>query len=144
MMHWSNLITSMRKNLNPPVSVTILATIVLFITSWFCIRTYSTITNWKILMEFGTNPVYILGAGVFWVLIGLWLFSIIGRRKPYTPQAGSVIAVLYILWYWFDRIIMQPSPAPNGVFNLIISIFYLVVFIIILNMPASRSFFTEE
>jgi hypothetical protein len=134
----------MQKQLNPPTSVTILAIIVLFITSWFGIRIYSTITNWQILIEFGARPVYILGTGAFWFLIGLWLFSIIGLQKPYTPQAGSVIAVMYVLWYWIDRLVMQSSPAPNVSFNLIISTFSLAIFIIILNLPVSRSFFNKE
>ena len=134
----------MQKNLPTPISVTIPTIIVLFITSWFGVRTYAAIANWQILVEFGANPAYILGTGVFWTLTGLWMIAIIWRRKPYASQANSISAGIFILWYWFDRLVMQSTPALNGFFSLAISTLGLAVFIICLNIPASKSFFNME
>jgi hypothetical protein len=134
----------MHKNQTHPASVTILAVVVLSITFWYAIRVYSAIKNWQILTEFGAIPTYILGTGIFWILAGLWLIAIFWQRKPHAVLIGSGVAVAHFLWYWFDRLIMQPTPAPNVIFSLVGSTLGMAVFLIILNLPASRSFFNKE
>lgn len=133
-----------KKHMLPPVSVTILAVFVLFITSWYGIRVYSAIANWQVLSEFGANPIYILGTGLFWAITGLWLFVVLCLGKPHAAASGSTVSTTFFLWYWFDRLMMQPSPAPNLVFSAVLSTLGLAVFIITLNIPASRSFFNKE
>ena len=132
------------KNLHLPISVTILTVFVLFMTSWYGIRIYSAIANWQVLIEFGASPVYILGTGILWALAGMGLIVVFWQAKPYAPAAGSATAGAYYAWYWLDRLVLQPAPAPNVLFSMIVSTLSLAVFIIILNIPASKSFFNKE
>lgn len=134
----------MDKNSNPPASVTILAVFVLFITSWNGIRIYSAIASWQVLREFGTNPIYILATGLFWVAASLWLFRAIYEGHRYAFRAGLASAGLYLTWYWLDRLVIQPSPAPNTRFSLVVSTVFLVVFITLLSIPVTKAFFKKE
>jgi len=134
----------MDKNSTPPTTVTILAVFVLFITAWSGIRAYSAIANWQVLKEFGANPLYILVTGLFWTVAGLWLFRAIWEGHRYAIRAGLGAAGLYTVWYWSDRLILQPSPAPNSLFSIVVSAVLLVIFIIILSIPASKGFFNKE
>jgi hypothetical protein len=135
---------TMSKNSAPPASVTILAVLVLLLTFWYAIRIYSTIVNWQVLIEFEAIPAYILGTGIFWALVGAGLFIIFWRGITYAAPVGTAAAAGHFLWYWFDRLVMQLSPAPNEMFSLIVSTLFMAAFIIVLNIPASRSFFNKE
>jgi len=134
----------MDKNSNPPLNVTIQAVFVLFITSWNGIRVYSAIANWQILREFGANPVYLLGTGLVWVLASLWLFRALWEGHSSAVRAGLITAGFYFLWFWVDRLAIHPTPAPNTLFSLIVSILLLVIFMINLVLPVSKAFFNKE
>ena len=134
----------MNKLSNPPITVTILSVFVLFITLWNGIRAYSAIANWQVLKEFGANPMYILATGLFWAAAGLWLFRAFWEGHHYAVRAGLGAAGLYTLWYWCDRLILQPSPAPNTLFSVVVSAVFLAFFIITLSIPASKGFFNKE
>ena len=134
----------MQENSSQPLSVTILAVFVLFITSWNGIRSYSAIANWQVLKEFGANPVYLLATGLLWTLAGLWLFRATWEGAGHASRAGLTTAGLYTLWYWCDRLVIQPVPAPNMLFSIILSIVLLVFYIIILSLPATKAFFNKE
>jgi hypothetical protein len=134
----------MDKNSTPPMTVTILAVFVLFITSWNGIRTYSAIANWQVLKEFGANPIYILATGLFWTIAGLWLFRVLWEGHHYAIRAGLTTAGLYTLWYWCDRLIFQPSPAPNILFSVVVSVVFLFFFVTILSIPVSKGFLNKE
>jgi hypothetical protein len=134
----------MHKNSTQPLTVTILAIFVLFITSWNGIRAYSAIANWQVLKEFGANPVYLLATGLFWAITGLWLFRAIWKGYRYAFRAGLTTAGLYTLWYWCDRLIFQPAQAPNIFFSIFMSVVFLAFFIITLCLPASKAFFTGQ
>jgi hypothetical protein len=127
-----------------PTSVTILTFFVLSFTSWNILRAYSTIINWQVLSEFGANPAYILITALIWVLTGIWLCRMIWVRTPNTIRASLAAAGLYYLWYWFDRLFVQASPAPNVPFSAIVSTVLLVLFGIFLIAPATRAFFNKE
>lgn len=127
-----------------PFSVTILTVFVLFMTAWYCIRIYGAVLKWSTLAEFGANPVYILGSGIFWALASLGIAVCFFRRARFSRAAGSLTAIGYFLWYWFDRLVMQPSPAPNLIFSMTLSILLVSLFLILLNLPVSTSFFSKE
>jgi len=108
------------------------------------IRAYSALSNWQILSEFRANPVYILTTACVWILTWLWLVRTILMGIHYAIRSGLAVAGLYYLWYWGDRLFMQPSPAPNLLFSAIVSTVLLAIFSIILIIPTTRAFFNKE
>lgn len=133
-----------RDLLDHPIPVTILAIFVLCITSWNGIRVYSAIASWQVLREFGANPVYISGTGLLWALAGLWLFWLFWEGRQLAFRAGLGAAVLYLVWYWLDRLVIQPSPSTNAVFSAIVSAIVFAIFTFGLLLPSSRAFFRHD
>lgn len=129
----------MKLDSNRRIRVTILTVFVLSITSWNSIRAYSAIANWDILQEFGAPPAYITTTGLTWAIAGLWLAYALWAGKRLAFFGGLALAGLYLAWYWFDRLAMQPSPAPNLVFSLVASALLWVIFV--LGMILARDFF---
>jgi len=134
----------MAKPISTPAGVTIITLLVLSMTAWNSLRTYTTITNWYVLQEFGANPYYILLTGLLWTILGVMLLIKIYRRNPSVVLAASAMAVAYYLFYWLDRIFFQPSPAPNTIFSIFFSSLTLAIFSIFLYLPATRAFFIKE
>ncbi len=124
-----------------PLSVTILVVFVLCITLWYATRIYSAIANWQVLSEFGANPAYILGTGLLWILASCWVAWRFWEGRPSAGRVGWMTAVFYLLWYWLDRLVMQPAPATNAVFSVIVSAALFTIFTLGLLLPSSRNFF---
>ncbi len=127
-----------------PLSVTIPAVIVLCISAWNAIRAGTTLLHWNTLTRFGAPSIYLLSTGIFWAIIGLFLFKALWEGTNYGFRAGLLISVLYFAWYWFDRLVVQVSPAPNFIFSLIVSVALTAYFIFSLAIPDSRDYFTKE
>ncbi len=134
----------MTKTANPPLNVTLQAVFVLFITSWNALRLYSALRNWQILSEFGASPIYLAATGLAWTLASLWLFRLLWEGRSTAQKAALALAGLYFLWYWVDRLVIQPSPAPNLLFSSVFSTVTLVLFTINLFLPVSKAFFKKE
>jgi hypothetical protein len=124
-----------------PLPVTFLVVFVLCITPWYAIRIYSAIVNWQTLREFGANPAYILGTGLLWALASVWVAWQLWEGRPAAGRAGWMAAVFYLLWYWFDRLAIQPSPATNAAFSAIVSAILFGAFTLGLLLPSSKAFF---
>lgn len=124
--------------------VTIVAVFVLFITAWNAIRTYTAIANWDVLSRLGSNPAYLLASGLVWTIAGLGLYDTLAKGKRTALQAGSALSLLYVIWYWLDRLIIQVSPAGNVEFSAVVSGITLVIFNILLYWPSSRAFFSRR
>ena len=122
----------MRKRPNRSVNVSIITVFVLCFTFWYALRVYSSINNWQVLVEFGANPAYILATGLIWLIAGLVLLGLLWKKHPLTIRAGLMVAGLYTVWFWFDRLYIQTSPAPNGLFSAILSAILLIIFSFIL------------
>jgi hypothetical protein len=134
----------MTKAANQPLNVTLQAVFVLFITSWNAIRIYSALSNWQILSEFGAQPIYLLATGLGWTLASLWLFRQLWEGRRMAQKAALALAGLYFLWYWVDRLVIQPSPAPNLLFSSVFSTVILAIFTLNLFLPVSKAFFKKE
>jgi hypothetical protein len=94
-----------------PFSVTLLAVLVLIITSIHLIRFLQTLNQWDFLSELpGVSPLYLTGTGLFWTLIGLPLFWWLWRGYPGTPTATLIAALAYTFYVWLDRLfVVDPS-----------------------------------
>jgi hypothetical protein len=126
-----------------PMPVTIASVFVLSITAWSGIRACRALIDWDVLSRFNGNPVYIFLTGLAWFIGGLVLFLIIFYRQPSSLYAGSILSMIYMLWYWFDRTVIQSSPTSNIIFSVIASIVLLVIFNAVLFWPSSQAFFTS-
>src|SRR5687768_7011554 len=124
-----------------PLSVTIVSAFVLSITAWNGIRACIALANWDILSRFNGNPAYIFGTSLAWCIAGMTFFLIISSRKRYSLYAGLILSMIYMIWYWFDRMVIQSSPANNAAFSAVTSIILLMIFNSVLLWPSSRAFF---
>lgn len=127
-----------------PLPVTFLSVFVLCMTSWHGIRVYGAIVNWEILSRFNGNPAYILMTGLIWVIVGLSLFMTFWESRRFALAAGLTTLILYVAWFWFDRLVIQASPAANLAFSAVISIVAFSIFMAGLMWPSSRAFFRRR
>ncbi len=127
-----------------PLPVTIASVFVLFITTWNGLRAFTAIVNWHVLSRFDGNPVYIFFTGLVWFSAGLALFIILANGERFALRAGLILSMIYIVWYWLDRLVIQASPAGNVTFSAIVSVIALIVFDTLLFWPSSRAFFTRR
>jgi len=132
----------MKKFSDRPSGVTIASVFVLCISSWQAIRAYSAIANWDILREFGAATAYILISGLAWAATGFWLAYVLWTGRPLAFAAGLALAGLYLAWYWLDRLMVQPSPAPNLVWSIAISVLLLTIFTS--SMLLSKNYFEMD
>lgn len=126
-----------------PRSVTFLFFFVLSITAWGGIRLWAALVNWEILSRFRANVVYIFATGIIWFILGVILLVLIFKGNRRTLVIGPLLALFYAGWYWFDRLVMQINPAANGIFGIIVTAVFLIIFHIILFWPSSQAFFKE-
>ena len=127
-----------------PLPVTIVSIFVLCITAWNGIRAAEAIVNWNLLLRFDGDPVYILATGLFWFIAGLILLASIPAGTAFAWRAALALSVLYMFWYWLDRLAIQASPAGNWMFSAAVSITIFVLFSVFLFWPSSRAFFRRR
>ncbi len=126
-----------------PRSVTIALVFVLSITVWNGIRIWTTIADWEFLSRFRANPIYTFATGITWLAMGIALIALLLKGSRAAPACGLIASTLYVLWYWVDRLVLQPSPEPNIAFSTVVSFVGFLIFNIILFWPSSRAFFKE-
>lgn len=127
-----------------PLPVTIAAIFVLCMTTWEGLRAVVAAADRELLSTYDANPAYIITTGLVWFLAGLALLAAFMTGKRYSPLAGLILSMLYIIWYWVDRLAIQVSPARNLAFSAVVSTLLLLVFNAALFWPSSRAFFTKE
>ena len=97
------------------------------------------IVSWKVLSEYGVNPLVIIFSGGFWFAIGIPLFVGIWQGHAWARICSILAATSYSLWYWGDRLFLQ-VPHANWPFVLIITIILLAF--TVLTILANKQFFT--
>lgn len=124
--------------------LSLLSAINIFFTLWNMLRTARALFDWQTLVEYGAPAVYILSSGVFWSLAGIFLSLKVIQGWQYSARAGIGFSVLYWVWYWADRLLVQPSPAPNLVFSAIFSTLLLLVVILLWRLSDTQALFPKE
>jgi uncharacterized membrane protein len=112
-------------------------------TAWNAIRAWTTVIDWELLSHFRANPIYIFATGIIWLTLGIALIFLLLKGNRLAPACGLILSTLYVLWYWIDRLTFQPSPEPNIIFSIVVSIVGLLIFNANLFWPSSRAFFKE-
>jgi hypothetical protein len=132
---------------NRPVSVTILAILVLIIAMTNLIRFWAAIQNWDTLtaIEVSPGPWYFALTGLAWGLSGCWLVWVVWRGQPGCKKAIIVVSLLYLFYYVLDKLAFQNHiPAQNIPFvvgNGILVVFYMVFTLL---LPSNQEFFSRK
>jgi hypothetical protein len=122
----------------------VLNAIVLFFGLWNFIRGLMALLNREALLEYGAPASYLLASAIAWLLAALGLLAAMLVNWRHTRRAGIAVSVLYWVWYWVDRLFIQPSPAPNLVFSAVFSTVALLATLLLWLAPATKDFSEEE
>ncbi len=132
---------------NRPVTVTILAILVLLIAATNLIRFWAAIQNWETLVSIGVSPGpwYFALTGLVWGLLGGWLVWIVWSGRPGCKKAVIALSGLYFIYYWLDRLAFRNHIPPQNT-PFIAGFGILVVFYIVftLLLPSNQEFFSRN
>jgi hypothetical protein len=127
-----------------PTSVTLLALFVLGLAFWNGLRLVQAIIFWSILVEYqaAPGPLYAAIGGGVWLLAGLSIVWGMWQGKVWAWFAALGGLAGYVLWYWFDRLVLQ-EPHSNWPFALV-STFISILFFSVLFRGNAIHFFSQE
>jgi hypothetical protein len=130
-----------------PITVTILAILVLIIATTNLIRFWAAIQNWETLVSIGVKPGpgYFALTGLVWGLTGSWLVWVVWQGRPGCKKAIIVFSGLYLLYFWLDRLVFQNHIPPQNT-PFVAGIGILVVFytVFTLLLPSNQEFFSRK
>jgi len=107
-------------------------------------RAWVAIADWNILLRFDGSPAYLLASGLVWFITGCALLGGILVRRRFIWHMLLVDSMIYMIWYWVDRLFIQVSPANNADFSAAASAIIFLAFSAFLFWPSSRVFFTRR
>jgi hypothetical protein len=127
-----------------PITVTILAILVLIIATTNLIRFWAAIQNWETLVSIGvTRHISHNWAGLG--LTGCWLVWVVWQGRPGCKKAIIVFSGLYLLYFWLDRLVFQNHiPLQNTPFIAGIGILVVFYMVFTLLLPSNQEFFSRE
>jgi hypothetical protein len=98
-------LSEFNQDVKRPFSVTLLACLVLIITSVHLVRLVYAITWWRFLTTLpGKAPFYIALTGLIVSLFGAALFWSLWTGKPSAPLATKISIPVYLGWQWVEQI----------------------------------------
>jgi hypothetical protein len=110
-----------------PLRITLLLWLVLIITAWNAVR-FATGIGWRVTLETYApwpGPFYIGVTGAIWTLAGLVLFWSFFVGVSWNRLALLIGAYVYAIWFWVDRLFVQPQVRANWPFDLVTTIILL-------------------
>jgi hypothetical protein len=94
-----------------PISVTLLALLVLTIAGLNLVRLALSVQQWSYLKTLpGVSPLYLAGSGLVWTLAGLPLAWGLLRGLGWAPRLMQALALSYAAYYWLDQIFLVDHP----------------------------------
>lgn len=127
-----------------PIPVTIVTLFVLSITAWNGFRAWVAVADWDILLHYDGNPVYTAASGLIWLIAGCVLVDGLLNRRVYAWRATLIVSMIYMIWYWTDRLFIQVSPSSNLIFSAVTSVIIFIAFAVFLFWPSSRAYFMRR
>jgi hypothetical protein len=127
-----------------PFLVTLLALVVLSITTIHLVRLVHTVALWDFLSSLpGISPGYLAATGLIGVLVGLPLFWGLWRGYSSAPTATRILAVLYVLYWWLDKLLPARSgdSLANWPFSVVMSAILLLLFTLTFFLPEVKAYF---
>lgn len=116
--------------------VTFRSLIVLTATVAAALRAIGAVIYRSLLVEKTTLglTLYLFLSGAFWFGIGIWLLFKFWQERKTAEKQMALAALLYGIWYWGERLWLQPMPGHRP-FALVITLLLEAVFW----LPVSRS-----
>jgi len=130
-----------------PLTVTILAIVVLTIPVMNLIRLWAVIRYWETLTKMGMRPgpLYIAMTGLFWSIAGMGLFWSLWTGRSYSKIAALILVPSYMIYYWVDRLAFQNYvPRENVPFSLAATILVVFYTLFTLLLPANQHYFSRK
>jgi len=130
-----------------PITVTILAIVVLTIPVVNLIRLWAVIQYWGTLTKLGMRPgpLYIALTGLFWSIAGMGLFWSLWTGRSHAKIATLILVSLYMIYYWVDRLAFQNFvPRENAPFAVTASILVVFYTLFTLSLPANQHYFSRK
>ena len=127
-----------------PFLVTLLALVVLSITTIHLVRLIQTILLWDFLSNLpGVSPGYLALTGLVGTILGLPVCWELWRGHPLAPSLTCGGAVLYGLYWWLEKLLTAQSAESlvNWPFSVVISIGLLTLTFLTFLLPGVRAFF---
>lgn len=125
--------------------VTLLLWLVLILSVWGVVRFFAALRWWDVLNEFEArlSPFYLSLTGAGWGAAGGVLAWGIVTRKAWSRIGVVVVACLWQVQYWVERIFFQSTRA-NLLFSSILLTLLLFGVLIIAFHPSTKYFFTKR
>ncbi|MGD2156907.1 MAG: hypothetical protein PVG14_19570 [Anaerolineales bacterium] len=134
-----------------PFSVTLLAVLVLILTTLYWLRLVETLRLWAFLSRAPISltllhRIYLAVTGALWGLVGLPLTWGLWRGRTWAPRSLSLIAILYSAYYWLDRLFLAVPKIwrPRWPFAVAATVILLVLTFWTLSRPGARAFFSKD
>ena len=111
-----------------PISVTLTIWLVLILSIWNLIKTWTSLAWRNVLVEFSVRlmPEIITVVSIIWAMIGFILIWGILQNKVWSKKMLVGTALSYTAWFWNERFIWQNSQT-NTVFAVSVNIILLII-----------------
>ncbi len=131
-----------------PRSVTALALAVLSFTGFYLTRFVQAWLQLEFLesLPLIVPPLYFIVSGIIWTAVGLPLGLALWTGHPRAPQAARVLALLFGVYYWLDRLYLRRPLAgrSSDVFQWGLTALLLAFLFWTLSRPAAKDFFRDR
>jgi len=128
-----------------PIRISLFAIAICLFSAWYGIRLVEAIRFWRILSDYHMHPgpAYLAVSGGFWLAVGLILIAGLWSGRAWGWVGSLAGSAGYVIWYWFDRLVLQ-APHSNWPFALAWTAIVLAVVLVILLTPKSIRFFHQR
>ncbi len=129
-----------------PLRITLLLVLVLITTVLNAVRLYTAVSWSGALRTYlpGLLVAYVAASGAIWMLMGCFVLWSFWRRIRYSRSIILAAAVVYALWAWADRLLVQPGAHANWQFALIGTLVLLAYVAVVVLNPHLRVYFRKE
>ncbi|MEJ5239884.1 MAG: hypothetical protein WHS87_01635 [Anaerolineales bacterium] len=116
--------------------VTLRSSIVLTATVVAALRAVGALIYRPLLVEKITpgSLLYLFLSGVLWLVVGVWLLLKFWQENKAAEKQMALAALLYGIWYWGERLWLQPMPG-NAPFALVMTLVLEAVFWLPISLP---------
>lgn len=127
-----------------PGAVKYLLALLILLALWNALRLGAAVAFWSVLDRYPMRggPLYLAFSGAFWLGCASWTFWSVWTRRRWSRRVVIGVCSGYVLWYWFDRLLLR-LPYPNWPFALMLSVVLLLVALGMAFHPAMRRFLQE-